>query len=299
MIKLEALRVFVTVAEIGNIREAAERIGRTPSAVSMALKQLEEELGAPLFESDRKNALTALGRFTLEHSRRQISGFDKALSTIRAFAQNQVGRLTIACVPSIAANLIPPLVTRFTADRPGVDFELFDTDSAGVAALVEAGQVDFGVSGPPRTAGVLRFEPLFRDRFKVVCSVEGALAQLERPASWADLEAETLIRNGSSDAIEAPQYRALAAKATLMVRNVTSLVAMAGAGLGVTLLPALSTLELPQNVRVCDLEDDGVRRTVGLVERKDVSSSPVATAFRSLLKREVAELVERLGFERS
>ena len=49
MIKLEALRVYMTVAEIGNIRDAADRLGRTPSAVSMALKQLEGEIDKTSF----------------------------------------------------------------------------------------------------------------------------------------------------------------------------------------------------------------------------------------------------------
>lgn len=61
MIQMQTLRVFVTVAECGNIRDAAKSIGRTDSAISMALKQLETELGADLFETDRKHTLTALG----------------------------------------------------------------------------------------------------------------------------------------------------------------------------------------------------------------------------------------------
>src|SRR6056297_1748961 len=60
MIGITALRTFVHVAECGTIRDAAERLFRTPSAVSMTLTQLERDLGAPLFQSDRKNRLTAL-----------------------------------------------------------------------------------------------------------------------------------------------------------------------------------------------------------------------------------------------
>jgi len=297
MIKLEALRVYMTVAEIGNIRDAADRLGRTPSAVSMALKQLEGEIGAPLFESDRKNALTALGRFTLEKAQAQVRGFDRAVASVRAFAQHRIGNLTIACVPSVAAKLMPELLRGYVAAWPGVELELFDVDSIGVAGLVESGQADLGLAGRPRTAGVLDFAPLFRDRFRLVCGASSRLAGLGRPVRWGDLRGETLIRNGASEAIEAEGYRALAAEATLMLRNVTSLIAMAGSGLGVTLLPALSTAALPPGVVACDLEDGAVMREVGIIERKAATRSPAAASFLDLLLAESRALIAELGLE--
>jgi len=297
LIKLEALRVFMTVAEIGNIRDAADRLGRTPSAVSMTLKQIEEEIGAPLFESDRKNALTALGRFTLDKARAQVQGFDKAIASIRAFAHHRIGTLTLACVPSVAARLMPDLLSRFVAAWPGVELELFDVDSVGVAALVESGQADLGLAGRPRVAGVLDFAPLFRDRFRLVCADTSRLARLGRPVEWQDLAGERLIRNGASEAIEAAGYRALAGEATLMLRNVTSLLAMAGSGLGVTLLPALSTAVLPPDVTACDLADGTATREVGVIERKAASRSPVAAAFLELLRHDSPARIAALGLD--
>jgi len=297
MIKLEALRVFVTVAEIGNIRDAAERLGRTPSAVSMTLKQLEESVGASLFETDRKNALTALGRFTLETARAQILGYDKLVSTIHAFAQNRIGKLTLACVPSVAANVVPQVVSRFVADNPEVELELFDADSVGVAALVESGQADLGVAGRPDAPGVVGFTPLFSCPFTVLCAADSPLAGLGRPISWDDLESVTLIRNGAAETIEVPAYRRLVGRATLTVRNTTSLIAMTSGNLGVTLLPALSAVSLPPQVKACPLEDDSVLWTVGVLERKGITRSPVAKAFLDLLRLESPRLIEEPPWE--
>ena len=58
MIRLDALRALVAVAEHGNIKDAAEQLHRTTSALSMTLKQIEDRLGGPLFEADRKQTLT-------------------------------------------------------------------------------------------------------------------------------------------------------------------------------------------------------------------------------------------------
>lgn len=299
MIKLEALRVFVTVAEAGNIKDASEQLGRTASAISMALKQLEQEIGGPLFETDRKNALTALGAFMLETGRTQILSYDKAIATIRAFAQNRIGHLTIACVPSVAANIVPSLLSRFVADRPEVEVELFDIDSRNVRRMVEAGTADIGIAGQPGLDVLVAFEPLFRDRFKVICGSAGHMAQLGRPIDWSDLETEMLILNGASQKISAPEYQALSGRASITVRNVTSLIALTKSGPGVTLLPSLTATDLPDGVVALDLADIRAERVVGLITRRGAAPSPVAQAFRQLVLCEITALIEPLGLERA
>lgn len=297
MIKLEALRVFVTVAEAGNIKTAAEHMGRTPSAVSMALKQLEAEVGGALFASDRKNNLSALGAFMLETGRVQIANFDKAVATIRAFAQGRTGRLTLACVPSVAANLIPSLFPPFVEGRTDVEVELFDSDSDTVCLMVEKGQADMGIAGKPGSGAPVTFRPLFRDRFKVVCSSSSRLARLNRPVRWSDLQGAGLIVNGASKRITAHRYLALAEGASMTVRNVTSLIALVKAQAGVTLLPALATLNLPAGLVAVDLADASTGRVVGLIERNGTVRSPVAVAFRAFLLNETPVLAQGLGLE--
>ena len=297
MIKLEALRVYVTVAEIGNIKEAAEKICRTASAISMTLKQLEQEVGGPLFESDRKNSLTALGEFVLQTGKTQIESYDKAIATIRAFAHNKIGSLTLACVPSVAVNLIPSILPDFINERPGVAIELFDIDSRNVRLMIESGQADVGIAGKPKSSALVNFQPLFRDRFKVLCSSEVALAHLNRAVRWADLKEETLILNGASEKILSPQYQALAENASITVRNVTSLIALAKSGSGVTLLPALAATNLPEGVVALELEDTSVERVVGILERHGISRSPVAVSFREYVLEKLPNLAIQFGFK--
>ncbi len=295
MIKLEALRVFTIVAEMGNIRDAADRIGRTASAVSMALKQLEEEIGGRLFETDRKNSLTALGAFVLETGDLQIRSFDKSIEMILAHAQSRIGRLSLASVPSVATNLVPTLLPVFLADRPGLDIELFDIDSASVAAMVESGQADLGIGGQPKSRMNLEFSPLFVDRFKLVCSATSPLFLLSSPLNWDDLEKETLIVNGASQIIQSPEYRKASEDSSLKVRNVASLFAMARAGLGVTLLPALATTNMPDGVVALDIVDIDAERVVGFIAQRGASVSPVASAFRELMIDTMPQFISRLG----
>lgn len=295
MVKLETLRVFTTVAAHGNIKDAAEHLGRTPSAISMTLKQLEDELGSRLFQSDRKSALTALGRFVFDISQDQVKGYDKAVTAIHAYAEGRSGPLTIASVPSVAANLLPALIPAFVAERPDIEIELYDTDSRSVAAMVRSGRVDLGIAGRPVSVDGLNFENLFSDVFKVVCTSTCPLAQIGAPLEWADLAGQPMIMNNSSRLLTAAGFHAFAQRSTLKVHNVTTLLAMTRAGMGITLLPQLATVDLPDDIATCDLADRTAVREVGLITRQNVTPAPVAAAFSEHLHRELAKSLGTLG----
>ena len=295
MLKLEALRVFVTVAELGNIKDASSQLGRTASAISMTLKQIEIDIGGPLFESERKNALTALGAYVLDTGREQVRAFDKAIGSIRAFADSRIGKLTLASVPSVAANVIPPLLQAFIAERPGVEIELIDTDSRNVSSLVEKGIADFGIAGQPSDATLVDFTPLFADRFKLICQRGSRLAKLGQAVQWSDLENETFIMNGAIVIHDIPEFRKLAERASINVRNVTSLNALVRGGLGVTLLPALATTDMPHGVVALDLDDDRIRRQVGFVTSSNTTLSPAAKSFHDYALKNMRSVLKSLG----
>src|SRR5262245_42199617 len=99
--------MLIAVAEAGGIHPAAGRVGRTPSAISMALKQIEDEFGGPLFEGNRKTRLTPLGKFIVDQGRSLIEHSDRAHQTIRTFARNGSGAVDVAMLPSIAWAFLP------------------------------------------------------------------------------------------------------------------------------------------------------------------------------------------------
>ncbi len=113
-IKIEMLLFFCTVAQTGNLVEAADRLGRTQSAVSMTLKQLEDHLDQKLFEGERKNRLSPLGEHVFEIALRQVRQFDQAVQNIEAAAQAEQGLVRIASVPSVGALIFPPLLKHMT-----------------------------------------------------------------------------------------------------------------------------------------------------------------------------------------
>lgn len=295
MIRLEALRALVTVAENGNIKDAADRLHRTASAVSMTLKQIEDRLGSPLFEADRKQTLSSLGQLVYDHSVVLLRDYDRAMEVIATHAGARSGKLRLAAVPSVAVNLVPMALQAFVKLRPGLEIELFDTDSTEVHHLVESGQVDLGFAGRPRKEANLSFTPLFTDPFRLVCRMDSDLATILRPVEWHDLAAQDIIQNEACRGLTSEGFRALAATSALSVRNVSSLLAMVQAGMGITLLPELATASLPANLAALSLADDSCFRTVGILLTSNKVQSPLAKAFHVFFAEDLRQRAKLLN----
>jgi DNA-binding transcriptional LysR family regulator len=295
MIRTEALRVFVTVASCGNLRDAADRLFRTQSAISMTLKQLEDHLGAPLFESDRKHSLTDLGRFVQGVAGVLLRDLDTAIGLIEEYASGHSGKLRLASVPSVAALLIPEMLASFLTERPLAKIDLVDRDSADVRRLVATGQADLGIASADPTETGLHMTPIFEDRMLLVCRADSALAAHPGPLDWEALTTVPMILNETTRAIQATEFQAIAAEARIRVRNVTSLLAMVRAGVGVTLLPGLATFGLPPSLVARPLGDITWRRQVCLLRREGRVQSPLARAFQAHLVGTIRSLTDRFG----
>ncbi len=124
-------------------------------------------------------------------------------------------------------------------------------------------------------------EPIFRDPFKLVFRSDSALADRGAVLDWPDLAGQPLIINESTRALASPEFQRLAHDARFSVRNVTSLLAMVSAGMGMTLLPALATVNLPAALTARLLRDPACLRTVGIIWREGKVPSPVASLFRT------------------
>ncbi len=297
MITQTSLRAFVAVAEAGNISAAARRLGRVPSAVSMALKQLEEALGGKLFERDRKSDLTALGRHTFERAEAGLRRYDAAVDDIRAYAEGEIGRLDIACVPSVAAYLLPGMVDAFTDTHPQIHLDIRDIDTTSIEGALLAGEVDVAIAGTPQAREAITFEPLFEDRFVLVCGRTSPLAAREC-VEWDEIAGQTLIANGASVRMEDPRFQALAARSRLMVHNMASLLALVRRNVGVTLLPQLSLPREEWDLVWVQISGEALLRPVGVHGRRGESRSPVAKDFVDRLRAHVATRIEEEAYMR-
>ena len=163
-ISIATLRTFVTVANAGNIIDAAHSLGRSPSAISMTLKQLEEHLGRPLFEGDRKSQLTALGNYVLQRAQREVDHYVKTIRSIENYARSEIGQIFIASVPSFSTLILPEVVGRFLGRFPNIGLDISDMESHSVARAVDEGAAEIGIASVMDLS--IRIETL-RERLKL------------------------------------------------------------------------------------------------------------------------------------
>lgn len=280
-IKIEMLRCYVAVAELGNLNDAANRLGRTPSAVSMSLKQLTENLGAPLFESDRKNRLTTLGQLVLTEARAGTVHFDRCIDSIVKLTQARSGMVRIGAVPSVTTAILPDVVQEFLRTRPDVVIQVRDMDSATVQREIETGRIDIGIGSCRRPTGTLRRVTLFSEPFGVICALDHPLAKLTEPLTWQELARHPMISNASGDVIENAAFRDIDEAANLRIRNTASVLGMVRAGVGVTVLPRLALEGLGPGLLFVPLADATARRHVEILTRAKSEMAPVASAFET------------------
>ena len=263
MIKIEMLRCFSTVAQTGNLADAAMRMGRTQSALSMTLKQLEEHLGQRLFENERKNRLTPLGQEVFRFAQQQLRQFDDTIQAIEAAARAPQGLLRVASIPSASGLALPGAIETMMQRHPALELELRDMDTGRVVDALLQGQADLGiVSGQPVLNGV-ESETLFEDAFGLLCATWHPLAQQAQLPDVDAVFASGFIRNSLCALIEAPEIRAALPRARITVHNTHSLLAMVRTGKWVTILPRSVAQVQPKELVF--------RPIAGLEEQRSVS----------------------------
>lgn len=281
-IKIEMLRCFKAVADTGSLAAAAEALGRTPSAVSMMLRQFEDHVGAPLFEAKRKSRLTALGELVRAEAQRELSHFDGTVAAIEGLANAQGGYVRLAVTPSVAQAILPPVLRDFAARHPGVRLDLRDTDSASIRDDLLAGRADIGLATLPLLPGFER-HLLVSDRFGVVCRADHPLAQNWTNLNWRDLDGMPFIANGLCKQITDPEFASVLAKSALNAVNTASILALVRAGMGITILPELVLRPRHDDLAFLPLADDSVRRDIWMATPPADAMTPAAQALKQAI----------------
>lgn len=141
MLETPLLRTLVAVSETGSFTRAAERVHRTQSAVSMQIKRLEEAVGKPLLERDRKQArLTREGEALVDYARRILSLHDEAMAAVSE--PDIAGLVKIGTPDDYAAGFLPQVLSDFAETHPNVEVEMRCEVSAKICRAFDKGEVD-------------------------------------------------------------------------------------------------------------------------------------------------------------
>lgn len=282
-IKIEMLRCFRAVAEHGSLADAADALGRTPSAISMMLRQFEDNVGAPLFETGRKSRLTVLGEQIYREATRELDHFERTVAAIEGLARAERGHVRVIATPSIAQVVMPPILRRYMHSHPGVRIDMRDSDSATIEQELLAERADIALASLGEVPGFDR-APLFSDRFGAVCRADHPLAGDWDDLTWADLRGIDFIANGLCAQIRDAAFQPILEAARLSVANTGSILGLVRAGLGITVLPELAVLPDFADLRFLPLRDSAARREVFLFTPPAALQTPVTREMAACIR---------------
>lgn len=274
----------------GTFARAASELGVVPSALSETVRQLEAEIGAPLFDRSQRPALpTPLGLDFLRETEPLLEGFRHAVHAARMTAGLEAGTLAVGAAPSAISSLVAPALARFRQLYPGIRCRVHDDIAERVAAMVAEGALDLAIAGRARQTPDIRHRLLQRDRFGLACHAAHPLAA--RPeVSLHEIPAAEVIALDASTGSQ--QLLALSenvpealCKGAIEAHSTIAQLCMIRAGLGLGLLPenAVRLFNDPA-IRFISLADLDLWRSLYLLEPARRPQSNIALAFIGCLE---------------
>ncbi|MGN6525581.1 MAG: LysR substrate-binding domain-containing protein [Burkholderiaceae bacterium] len=282
---LDVLRTLVSGIELGSFAKAADRLGRSTSAVSAQLKKLEEAAGAPVLrKAGRGMVLTPTGEVLFGYARRLLALDDEAAHAVRGAELH--GAVRLGLQEDFGEGLLTGVLAGFARAHPRVRVEVKLARNADLLAQLERGQLDLALAWrgggrpAPRARGVARL-PL---RWIGARELDPPAPSPGEPLPLAMLEAPCLMRDAATAALDRARIPWRVAFTSASLAGVWAAV---GAGLGVTVRTALG---LPGRLQV--LGALPALPQVGLeLHRPAAAPSPVVARLERLL----AEHVKAMG----
>ena len=166
---LKQLRYFDALARHGHFGRAAEVCAISQPALSMQIREMEEALGAGLFERGARSVrLTAFGEAMWPRVRDILRSVDELGDMARAARGVLAGRLRIGVIPTIAPYLLPAIIGRLTEQNPSLDLHLRETITPKLIAELLEGRLDTAIVALPVSEPALAEVELFSEDFVLV-----------------------------------------------------------------------------------------------------------------------------------
>ncbi|MCA0177030.1 MAG: LysR family transcriptional regulator [Proteobacteria bacterium] len=281
------LRVFAEVARLGSMARAAESLHLTAPAISMQVKELENQVGLPLFDREgRKVALTTAGEYFAVYAQRLLATLKEAGDVMARLRHLEWGAVTVGMV-STAKYLVPPLLTRFREAHPGVELKLLvGHNREHLAGLLHQGELDLAIMGRPPRELATRAEPFGAHPHGFVATPGHPLLRLEGVPLAAVAQYPLIARepaSGTRALMDALLHEArVAPRIAMEMPSNESIKQAVMAGMGVAFL-SLHTVQLERRtglLEVVPVEGTPVMRTWNVVHMAARTLSPAAEALR-------------------
>lgn len=288
-INLKLLQTFLLAAESGSFRKAAEESNRSPSAVSMQIKDLEEQIGISLFmRTPQRVNLTNEGQVLFEEIGRAMADVQASLDRLTEMAARRKGKIQIACAPTLASSRLGDILSTFKLRYPRSIVEVQETPPQAALALLHQQEVEFYIGPEVPNLNEFQFESIIDDPL-VACIPEEFYGG-EKTIGFAALARFPLIMLNRKTAVRGlvdrlTQEEGVELKVQYEVESAQTAMALMAAGLGVSIVPGIALGSgLGKRVRVVPLENPLARRAVGIITSRGYVQQRYAEQLIALIR---------------
>jgi LysR family hydrogen peroxide-inducible transcriptional activator len=275
---LKQLRYFESLARHGHFGRAADACAISQPALSMQIKELEEELGAALFERGaRQIRLTSFGEEFGVRVRNILRSVDELKDLARASGDRLAGRLRIGVIPTIAPYLLPTIIGNLTRQYADLEIHVRETVTPKLIQELSEGRLDTAIVALPVSEPSFAEVALFAEDFVLVRPGEDEGKPVPNGEALAKMRL-LLLEEGHcfrDQALSFCNRHSALPRELLDGSSLSTLVQMVGAGIGVTLIPemavAVETRSAP--VSIARFGKPKPSRTIGMIWRR---TSPLA-----------------------
>lgn len=296
---LSQLRVFEAVAQYESYTRAAEKLFMTQPAISMQIKQLEEDSGLALFERQgNKMMLTAIGKEVQHYAHRVLQAHNDLLGVMKELKGVKGGHLVIS-VATTANYFVTQLLAEFSRLHEGINITLDVTNRQALLDQLEHHEPDMVIMGEPPKGYGLQSERLMENPLVVIAAPHHSLLNHSTPIPLKVALAERFVirekSSGTRSALERHlREHQVSFQQTLEMRSNESIkhAAEAGLGLGVVSLHTIQPELESGRLTILDVEHFPIQRYWHIVMRKGKRLSPIAQEFKRFVLKEAPRFVE-------
>jgi DNA-binding transcriptional LysR family regulator len=294
--EFQQLEMFVAVVEEGSVRRAAERVFRTSPAISIALKKLEEEIGAPLINRSERNflELTPSGQLLYDYATKILNLKREALAGLQVLSQCRIGTVRVGTNESTSLYLLPKLTHAFQETHPELKIEAMGDNSDQVIKALKNGRLDVALVAFTSDEPTLNRHLIMRDEIVLITNPNHRLVK-RTLLDINDLANEVLITDSSKSSLHeevAHAFSDAGIPLNVQVANVTieGIKRMVAEGIGVGFVPLMCVQEEVARSELVTIRVMGVsrERELWLVHRRD-DLSPAANDFVKVCLRIYAQ----------
>ena len=303
-ITLRQLRAFSAIAHQSSFTRAAAKLGVSQSALTIAIRELEAEVGLRVFDrSTRSVELTQHGAGFLRVADRILDEIDRALDDLKAVAGRQRGSVVISAAASFITYVLVPAVAVMAEKYPNITVRMLENTTTGVSRQVRDGEADIGITTFWSAEDDLETEMLLRDAFGVVVPSGHAIAQASGKLTWRALKGVSLVSLPPGAGVRVlieqnPEVAALIKSPTYEVSSVSALKPLIERGVGIAALPALAARPLLDGGLVFrPLFRPTIRRELHILKRKGRGLTPAAAQMARIILDELHKLELGQGTE--